>query len=500
MMRGLADALRDRRLWLLLAAALLARLLLMPLPDPSDADLTTFWLPWMAYGAEHGLALLYQHGEPLVNYPPLYLTLLVGLGKLYGLLVPSFEYTPLQSFLIKLPAVLADLGITVLLYYAAAQLVTLRPSEGSAHPVTLRPGEGSAHPVTLRPGEGSRSGSGDASAALSMTDGSRYGSRWFPLLAAGLWALNPAILYVSAFWAQVDSIHTLWMLVALLAALARRWGWSGVFMGLALLTKLHAVVLLPLLLALAWRCSLRAVARGALGLAGTLALGLLPFALNGSLDNVLATYFNAVGFYPALSVGAYNGWFLVQNVALQLFQMELLDTARIIGPITLRWVGLGLLVGYTALLLVALWPRLSKEQVRADHGPTPPGSTLLAPAGQLLVFFAAGLLVFGFFSLATEMHERYGLPALAFLALPAARHRRVLLPYLLLTAVWTLNLLRVLPWGQEIFYLIRSIPGHRTMMSLASVALFFWLTKIYLRMTNQSSLKQYRPEATWDQL
>jgi hypothetical protein len=125
---------------------------------------------------------------------------------------------------------------------------------------------------------------------------------------------------------------------------------------------------------------------------------------------------------------------------------------------------------------------------------------LLTPAGQLLVFFAAGLLVFGFFSLATEMHERYGLPALAFLALPAARHRRVLLPYLLLTAVWTLNLLRVLPWGQEIFYLIRSIPGHRTMMSLASVALFFWLTKIYLRMTNQSSLKQYRPEATWDQL
>ncbi len=329
MMRGLADALRDRRLWLLLAAARLARLLLMPLPDPFDADLTTFWLPWMAYGAEHGLAQLYQNGQPLVNYPPLYLTLLVGLGKLYGLLVPGFEYTPLQSVLIKLPAVLADLGITVLLYVTAQR----------------------------------------------MTDG----TRWFPLLAAGLWALNPAILYVSAYWAQVDSIHTLWMLAALLAALARRWGWSGLFMGLALLTKLHAIVLLPLLFVLAWRCSPRAMIRGALALAGTLALGLLPLALGDAGEHVLSTYFGSVGFYPKLSVNAFNGWFLVQTLSAQVTGRELLDTARVIGPVTLRWVGLGLLAAYTALLMWRLWPTLKP----------PAGHMWLSARTRLLVFFAA---------------------------------------------------------------------------------------------------------------
>lgn len=428
---------RDRRLWLLLAGALGVRLLLLPLPDPFDADLTTFWLPWMAYGAEHGLAQLYQSGQPLVNYPPLFLTLLVGLGKLYGLLVPGFEYTPVQSVLIKLPAVVADLAITLLLYHTAAQLVTLTKS-----------------------GEG---------------------SRWFPLLTAGLWALNPAIIYVSAFWAQVDSIHTLWMLAALLAALARRWGWSGLFMGLALLTKLHAIVLLPLLLVLAWRHSLRAVAMGALAVAGALGLGLLPLVLTGAGDHVLAAYFGSVGYYPKLAVNAFNGWFLVQTISAQAFGRELLDTARVVGPITLRWVGLALLAGYMALLVARLWPRLEQPPARPAGADQPAGLTWPGAAALLLVFFAAGLLVFGFFSLATEMHERYGLPALAFLALPAARWRRVLWPYLLLTAAFTVNLLRVLPWGAGVYSLLEGIPGDRLLVSLATVALFVWLTLLYLR-------------------
>ncbi len=304
------------------------------------------------------------------------------------------------------------------------------------------------------------------------------GSRWFPLLAAGLWALNPAMLYVSAYWAQVDSIHTLWMLAALLAALARRWGWSGLFMGLALLTKLHAIVLLPLLLALAWRHSRRAVALGALGVAGTVALGLLPLALSGAGSHALTAYGGSVGFYPRLSVNAFNGWFLVQTFAARWLQRDLLDTATILGPITLRWAGLILLAGYTALLLWRLWPAL-------EPGPTDRAGRLpeLDGATRLLVFLAAGLLIFGFFSLATEMHERYGLPALAFLALPAAARRRVLWPYLLLTAVFSLNLVRVLPWGTGIFKLLESIPGDRLLLSLASVGIFLWLTGLYLAAT-----------------
>ena len=88
------------KLLALMAAGLALRLALLPLPDPYAADLTTFWLPWMNFGAQHGLAQLYLHGQPVVNYPPFYLALLTDLGKLYGLLVPSLDYTPLQSVLI----------------------------------------------------------------------------------------------------------------------------------------------------------------------------------------------------------------------------------------------------------------------------------------------------------------------------------------------------------------------------------------------------------------
>ena len=196
---------KDRRLWLLLAAALVVRLVLMPLPDPYEADLSTFWRPWMAFAAQNGLAQLYLRGEPAVNYPPFYLALLAGLGSLYRLVIPDFAYTPLQSILIKLPGVVADLGVAVLIYYAAR---------------------------------------------LTVAEGRK---ETLPIAAAALWAFNPAIIYVSAYWGQVDSIHTFWLLAALLAALGRRWGWSGVFMALSLLTKLQAIVLLPLLLFLAWR-------------------------------------------------------------------------------------------------------------------------------------------------------------------------------------------------------------------------------------------------------
>ncbi len=461
---------RDRRLWALLAAALGVRLLMMPLPDPFDADLTTFWLPWMAYGAEYGLAELYRNGQPLVNYPPLYLTLLVGLGKLYGLLVPGFAYTPWQSALIKLTAVIADVAITLLLFVAAQQIVQRRGS--SATPSTTA---GQA----LTTGQEPVARTQPASTAQETRHAQRAqaSDSWFPLLAAGLWALNPAIIYVSAYWAQVDSIHTFWMLAALLAALAGRWGWSGVLIGLALLTKLHSIVLLPLLFVLAWRYSLRALARAALGLGGTLALGLLPWLLSGVLDQVLAAYFGAVGFYPRLSANAFNGWFVVQLLSAEMLNLELLDTARLVGPITLRWVGLGLLGVYTALLLWLLWSHLQPNALR-------PGMQTerawLASRARLLVFFAAGQLVFGFFSLATEMHERYGLPALAFLALPAARWRGVLWPYLLLTVVFSFNLLRVLPWGPGIFRLLQGIRGDTLLASAGSVLLFVWLSSLYL--------------------
>ncbi|MEZ4769948.1 MAG: glycosyltransferase 87 family protein [Caldilineales bacterium] len=433
------------RLLALMAAGLALRLALMPRPDPFDADLTTFWLPWMNYAGQHGLAQLYLHGEPVVNYPPFYMVLLTGVGKLYGALVPGFGYTPLQSVLIKLPAVIADLAVGAMLYVAALRVTSDKATNLS---------EASTNEPESGPG---------ARPAGSST----------ALLAAGLWLLNPAVIYVSSFWAQVDAVHTMWMVAALLAALGKRWGWSGLLIGLGLLTKLQAVVILPLLILLAWWNGWRAVGRWSGGLAAVLAAGGLASLAAGVLAPVLDTYTNAVGFYPALSMNAYNPWFVLQFVSNEFLGRTLYDTARLAGPVTLRWVGMALLAGYGLAILWTLHRRWQPRTAGRSDWP--------AAGARLDTFFAAGLLVFGFFTLATEMHERYVLPALAFLALPAARGRQRLLAYLLLSGAVALNLLRVLPFAPAVYFTFERIPGDRVLIALASTALFIWWTLIYLR-------------------
>ncbi|MEA3334591.1 MAG: hypothetical protein U9R25_01685 [Chloroflexota bacterium] len=426
---------KQRDLWVLLAVALALRLVLMPLPDPYDADLTTFWAPWMQQGAEQGLAYLYSHGDPPVNYPPLYLSWLALAGLLYKSIAPAMPASPLQSFLIKLPAVLADLGIVFLLYRGARWV----------------------------------SGSNRLGFARAWLPVNSFPT--FAFLVAALWALNPAVIYVSAFWGQVDSIHTFFLLAALMAALTRRWGMSGVLIVLGLLTKLQAVVLLPLLLYLAWRAGYRSLGRFAAGSLGTLATTLILFAGSNTLLPMMQVYGGSVGYFDKLTVNAYNTWWLVDVLGKRLFGEHFLDSYQVIGPLSLRWIGLLLMAGYAVLVLWRLdrtgWWLKNREEM--DH--------------ELHVFFAAGMLVFGFFMLPTEIHERYILPALAFLAMIAWCQRGLLIAYLLLSFTVLINLLEVLPFAPWLYRSFASVEGERVLLAVINVVLFLWLNWRYLGTT-----------------
>ena len=425
----------DRRLslWVVFGAALAVRLALMPLREPIEFDLTYFWLPWMNYGAEHGLVQLYLHGEPLVNYPPFFMTLLVGLGKVYALLVPGLEHTPLQSALIKLPGVAADMTVGALLYLAATQIERLL-------------------------GRSSR----------------------LPLLAAGLWLLNPAVIYVSSVWGQVDSIHTLWMMAALLAALHKRWGWSGLLMGLALLTKLQAIIVAPLLVLLAWWSGWRSLARWCGAAAAMFVAGLLPLWASGAGQAIIDVYFGSVGIYPAMSMNAYNPWFIAHIRTREILGYWVEDSTAVLGPITLRHLGMALLASYVALIV---WT-LSRRWRAPSAEPTPPARAYQ----QIGAFFAAGLLVFGFFMLATEMHERYILPALAPLALAAALLRPARLPFVLLSVTTLLNLIHVLPVTRDQIQLMETLPDIRIHISVANTALLVWWTWLFARGKRASAM------------
>ncbi|MFZ2488117.1 MAG: glycosyltransferase 87 family protein [Anaerolineae bacterium] len=423
---------RDRRFWLLFGIALIVRIVLMPRPEPIDFDLVYFLFPWMRYSATHSIVEFYLYGDPVVNYPPLFVVLLVGLSKLYVLLVPSLEITPLQYVLIKLPIVVADMATGAVIYLAVEE-------------------------IERRLGKVSR----------------------LPLLAAGLWLLNPSSIYVSSVWGQFEAIQALWMMAALLAAVKQRWGWSGIFMALAMLTKTQAITIAPLLAVLALWSGWRSLLRWGITTAGVMLASLLPFWVGGARQPILNLYLDAVGFFPAMSMNAYNPWFIAHIRTRELLGHWVEDSTALVGPITIRHVGMMLVIAYTLLVLFLFYRHWlpSRRQAAAK----------MDALYQVGVFFAAGLLIFGFFMLATEMHERYILPALAPLAVAAALIKPARLPFALLSVTVFLNLIHVLPLTRAQIQWMETLPDIRFMISITNTALLAWWTAVFARRTPTAS-------------
>ena len=266
----------------------------------------------------------------------------------------------------------------------------------------------------------------DFGLALGVGYALRARPRWAVLGALGV-ALHPAVIDVSAWWGQYESIYVLFGLLAFLLAVADRPVLASIVLGIALMTKPQA---LPFLVPFAgWflgRYGLRrSVAFGIAG-AATIAVLWLPFIPAGGpvayLRN-LSTYQGDI--FAVLSLRAWNPWWLFQEAygAGEFIS----DSARIAGPLTLRAIGI-----LAALLLEAL---VFLAVLRA------------ATARSLALGLAASTLV-AFASL-TTMHERYAYAALIFLA-PLLPDLRVLVIWVLLGVVMTLNLLAAAPPTQEI--------------------------------------------------
>lgn len=264
----------------LLLLATIVRLPLMPFHGYYH-DLATY-VSWGSALVNHGFSNLYSvvvtapiipgdEVDPFVNYPP-------GTPYLFGALVLLYDHsllfvthTPLTAlvshdgigpFIAKLPLLLADIALTLLLYYEARK---------------------------------------------------RHSQR-FALLAAASFAFSPALLYSGAIWGQTDGLVTLPVLIALFAMLSERYALAGASMAIALLIKPQPVIIIPLILLYLWRWTGRkATARFAIaGLVTALVL-LLPvmlprFQLFDMLTTMRATSYND---HYYLTADAFNFWWLI---------------------------------------------------------------------------------------------------------------------------------------------------------------------------------------------
>jgi len=214
------------------------------------------------------------------------------------------------------------------------------------------------------------------------------------VVAAAVVLLHPAVIDVSAWWGQYESVYLLSALAAVLLARNGRNGLAAAAIAVCLMTKPQA---LPFILPFAawfwthggWRELVRTATIGS----AVIVVLWLPFIPAGGplhyLQN-LAEYQNAI--FPVLSLHAWNIWWLTEIAAVGSFAG---DQIKVIGPITLRHVGFAI-TGVLSLVVAFLIVRDPR------------------PRTFILGLAASTLIWYGFL---TQMHERYAYGALIFLLL-----------------------------------------------------------------------------------
>jgi Gpi18-like mannosyltransferase len=356
-------------LGLVIGLGIVIRLPLLPTQGlKGDLDQFVLWVHGIAVG---GLGNAYDQN---LSFPPVmaYIWgLLAALDSAFKTAVDSSD--PAVRIVMKIPASVADLGLALLVAYA----------------------------LRSKP--------------------------WWAVIGAGVVFLHPAVIDVSAWWGQYESIYLLFALAALVLAINGRNGWSAAALALAVMTKPQALPFLIPFAAWYWatggpRDFLKAAA---IGLA-VIVVVWLPFLGAGGPANYLknlSEYQNDI--FAVLSLRAWNPWWLIQTAIGGGDFIS--DENTIVGPITFRMIGYLLTILFEAVVFLAVLrdPR---------------------PRTLVLGLAAATLIAFCFL---TTMHERYAYGAIVFLAL-LLEERVIRALAIGFGIVFTLNLLAAIPPTPEI--------------------------------------------------
>ena len=374
----------------IVVVGLLLRLVLCALFRGHDSDMGCF-IAWGQDIARNGTRSFYwAAGHDWYDYPPGYMLFLGGYSAVLNLFWVDTG-SVLGIFLYMLPAVAADLGLSLLLMgYARKQRIN-------------------------------NSGA---------------------LILGGLVFLNPALLFLTGAWGQIDSILTLWLTISFLLLLDRKPGaldrnriLSGAVFGLAVMTKWQALMFGPVyafahLFLVRWGEKeawedLRDTALAALSAVAVLLLISLPFKGDQGLLWFVERFLTASSHYDYATVEAYNYFaFCGANWkrAGEYIVPKLL-TYKQFGTIAIV---LAILCGFMTIY------RRNQAQRRLDR-------SLDQDKGFL--FLAASVTMALIFTFGHYMHERYVVPILVMLLFAYAfyKDKRLLLVALLFTVTTFLN-------------------------------------------------------------
>ncbi|MFH2019449.1 MAG: phospholipid carrier-dependent glycosyltransferase [bacterium] len=248
--------------------------------------------------------------------------------------------------------------------------------------------------------------------------------KWFlfPLLI-----LSPALIGDSAYWGQLDTIPSLLALLSLVILsslrpqhLSRRTIWYSAFLfGIAVAFKPIILLILPVIIIILWKLSPFQLIPFAFVSFITFLLPALPVDFFHPLYFLITKSLEQASTYPNTTINAWNLWSI-----LPLHNSWPPDNQSIF---TLSAHNLGLLI--FAVLAFSLFRAWRRHQFQRKY-----------------LFKVIAVLFLIFYSFTTRMHERHLFFGLPFLALAALNEPWLLIPSLLLTITFTLNLTSAFYW------------------------------------------------------
>ena len=406
------------------------------LPGPGTGDLTV-WKVW-SYNARHAVGDMYGvGGTPLerrelayagatavVDYPPLALYELGLAGQAYWIWSRRHfpNTTPLNAF-VKLPGLVAEIGLTLLLYAV----------------VRTQLGVGAGR-----------------------------------LAAAAYW-LNPAALINASILGYLDAQYVL-PAVAAVAAAATGWpSLAGALIAAAILTKAQGLFIAPAVALAIWTIGApekrleRLASAAAAGLVTTAAI-VAPIVVAGGWPNMVQAL-GRLAHHDMLSANAANLWWVIGYLLRAWYSMHdlgvwaaLTAPARILG--IERVIDLGYpdprTIGIVLTIAAMAWAFWIAYKSTIQ-------SAIRSPQSAIEVWLVAGVAAFSvhaYVTLSAQVHENHLFAAVPLLVLASAG-RRAFRPIAIgVSAVAALNLNLFYGFGDDVGY---ALPRAITIVDLTVI-------------------------------
>jgi Gpi18-like mannosyltransferase len=318
-------------LYLLLVLGGILRILIAPLIEGYPSDIACF-KGWSHAVFSKGMSNFYS-SEMYVDYPPAYLYVLYLIGFLRNALDIGYD-SPVFLIILKLPSILADVFSSFVIFLAARKI------------------------------------SGAAA-----------------LLLATLYLFNPAVIFNSTVYGQIDSFLMLFIIIMLIALYNEKLVAASVVFVVALLIKPQALVFSPLLLCECVRNvikikSLKTVILSLLCAVAAFLVIVFPFYLKQDIFQIVSLYRKTLSSYPYATLNACN--------LFALFGGNGASEDAVVFIFSYRWWGYILLASAAGFAMYIY----------------------LVGRGASKLFYAAFVLAAAFFVLGVRIHERYLFPVI----------------------------------------------------------------------------------------